>query len=332
MKRHILSAFYRETEYWPRKRRALRPRELHFPLEVWEQLKNSTDRELIELLDDDKIVVPVSSEVCKSWAPIFAHESLFHYYKAFYNYLAARSLYFGGMLHWIDITVYYAKFYLARSLAALVGKQSYMVRPNHRFHLPAIASVLGRGKNRGIAAYRVRLDVDMVTQTAVVTCDRERVSSHRDVWHDYGSLGVEDLDVFNLLYRLSGEGTDYLTEERNEENYSMDGYMQLDFNLDPSKFIDYFERDFVKADANRLYDLLSGDVLLAFSHQYGLFNSLGIKDLPIELDKFEHMINYCLPGSHAKDKLLMLCKDGFPTQDLWSVDGSDFYDERNRIL
>jgi len=44
------------------------------------------------------------------------------------------------------------------------------------------------------------------------------------------------------------------------------------------------------------------------------------------------MINYCLPDSEAKTKLLGLCSEGFPCESLHSHDGVHFADERGREL
>lgn len=336
--RDTLRSFYQGTDYWPR-RRALRPRELHVPLEIGEQLKKALEGKTLGH-KDSKLCFKLPADVCHSWAPIFLHESLFHFYKAFYNYLAARTLYFGGLLHWIEITTYYAKFFLARSLTTLVGRQSYVVDPTKSYYVREIALILGGEESKKPLPYRVRVQVDFASFEATITLDRGRVSSHRDVWEDYSHIPHESLGVYNLLHRLdhtstgfiTDNGPDYLSKERNEENYSFEGYMQLDFNLDLHGFKQYFKRDFVKHAANRLYDMLTGEVLLAFSRQYDLYRSLCVKDLPIEVEKFEHMITYCLPDSRVRDNLIQLCREGFPTRDLWSSDGDIFYDETGRAL
>lgn len=175
---------------------------------------------------------------CREIAPVLLHESLFHFYKAFYNYLAARTLYFGGMLHWINVTLYYASFYLARSVTVLLGRQAYRVtrkargdddqpKPNPIF-IPRIAKALKSKKDK----YRLRIDIDIERQEGQIVFDKEKVSSHEDVWNDYDEIIKEIQEDSELrLFPFNGN---YLKQSRNKENYSFEGYDHLDFHLYPT--------------------------------------------------------------------------------------------------
>jgi hypothetical protein len=327
-----LIEFYRGCDYWPAKSYPPRPRELHVPL-----LISSQGADLIkdsQVLGNNKgLKIALDADDCKTIAPVLLHESLFHFYKAFYNYLAARTLYFGGMPHWIKVTLYYARFYIARSITVLAGKQSYGVSQTthlnlrNRFFCKDIAEALTSITGKTTDTYRIRLEIDVNKKQGRILLDRERVSSHRDVWEDYKALNLE------FDYFFSGAYTpDYLMGERNEENYSFEGYWQLDFNLPPENFRSFFEGDWIKNSANTIYDSDSADVIIALSTQLRLFRNLQVERLPIEKEKFSYLIDYCLPNSEAKEHLLMLCEENFPTRDLNSEDGSTFYDEQGRSL
>ena len=328
---HVIE-FYKGTDYHSiRSGTIYRPSELHIPI----LLKRQEDviSEACKKSDGKKVIIPLTTEDCIELSPVVLHETLFHFYKAFYNYLAARSLYFGGMLHWIKITLYYSRFYFARSLTTLVGIQSYGVGGQDRFDIEnwsfdeRVSSALAT-KGKSVDWYRIKMDIDMPQKQGQITFDREKVNSHRDVWITYKSLNLEELAIYPIAYDVED-----LREERNEENYSFDGYFQLDFNLYMNSFKDYFERDYLKIGANTLFDEESGNVLVALSSLYRLLKDLNVNDLPIEKEKFTHMIKYCLPNSETKDKLLMLCDEGFPTKTLNYDSGSEiWFDEVGRKL
>ncbi len=328
-----LVSYYRSCEYWPRKHsKAPRPSELHTPLLVSD---NADEIVLKWTLANNKAVYTLDEDDCRGFAPVLLHESLFHFYKSFYNYLAGRSLYHGGLLPWIKVTLYYSKFYMARSVTALCGRQAYRVSRDHVYFAEKLAKALAT-KGKEPNAYSIWLEMDLERIGGRLLFDREPISSHEVVWNDYRSLSVRDVGLHRLLYEEEGESSltplNYLMKERYEENYSFDGYMQLDFNLSSQVFKDYFERDYLKTQADTLYDQESGEVLLAFCSQYGLYERLGLADLPIEREKFEYMIDYCLQPSQAKDSLLALCREGFPIRSLRSADGTSFYDEFGRYL
>jgi hypothetical protein len=90
---HIL-AYYDNCDYWPTtKGYPPRPSELNMPILVKKYLKKEVLSEACENVSGKKVQIPLDSDGCKAVAPIQLHESLFHFYKAFYNYLAARALY-----------------------------------------------------------------------------------------------------------------------------------------------------------------------------------------------------------------------------------------------
>lgn len=308
-----------------------RPSDLHIPYLLSKQTDAINDA--IKLgINDNKIVVPVLREDCKALAPVLLHESLFHFYKAFYNYLAARSLYFGGMLHWIVVTLYYSRFYLARSITTMLCLQTYQVNRQVRYDMKShffderISNVLKSTKP--VDHYRIRIEIDIKQNQGQITFDRNKVSSHKDVWDDYESLDLQSVGIYPVTYDI-----DDMKAERNEENYTFEGYYQLDFNLPTYTFKDFFQRDGWKADANRLYESESANVLLSFSSLFRLYKEFNIKNLPIEPKKFTYLIDYCLPDSQLKNNLLMLCNEGFPTESLnFNPDYEIFYDEKGRDL
>lgn len=329
--------FYNNCEYWPAIGLPFRPRELHIP-EFISQQGNKLIEEACQSVASGVVTINLSLDDCRVIAPVLLHESLFHFYKAFYNYLAARTLYFGGMLHWINVTLYYASFYLARSVTVLFGRQSYQVsrtvrgdneQPNPLFILQIAEALKTKGKQTD--KYRLRINIDSERQEGQIIFDKERVSSHDDVWKDYKAI-LEEIQEDSGLCLFPFNGS-YLKQSRNKENYSFEGYNYLDFNLYQSGFESYFERDhIIKKQANTIFDDLSGDIFVALSLQLNLYRKLQVDKLPIEREKFSYMIDYCLPESKAKEHLLQLCNENFPTQYLSSEDGSLFCDEQGRFL
>jgi hypothetical protein len=328
--------FYSSCDYWPVERSPLRPRELNIPIVI------SHDVETIEAAckfsNGKEIVIDLDSTDCLNLAPVLLHESLFHFYRAFYNYLAAKNLCFSGMSHWANITIYYAKFYMARSVTILTGHQSYEVtRTRHNHHksnfIEAVANTLYGAKEKGSGRYRVCLEIDISKSNGKIVFDKERISSHPDVWQDYESIEVENIGLHPLAEKDGEYRTGkYLREERNDENYSFNGYHHLYFNLPPKSFKVYFEENYTKSEANKVFDMMSGEVFLALSSQIRLYRKFNISQLPIEKEKLAFMINYCLPDSIVKERLLMLCDEGFPTRNIYSQDGDNFYDDEDRFL
>lgn len=334
-----LLAFYENCNYWAAQP-ALRPSQLHIPILIQRYLKKDILTSVSTMVSKQKINMSVDAADCQTLASVLLHESLFHFFKAFYNYLAARALYFGGLEHWIDITLYYAKFYLARSVTTLCGKQQYKVGQQDTFFMPEIAESLKNNRGKKPTTYRICLNIDIGLKQGQIVIDVGKISSHHDVWREYRKLPVTDIGLYRLL--LEGEGRndtvfgiplDYLIRARNKENYSFEGYWHLDFNVTSETFENNLKNyNYVRKFKNTIYDYRSGDVLLALSSQFRLFQMLRVDHLPIENNKFACMIDYYLPKSEAKEKLLRLCTEYFPTQMLYSEDGDIFYDEQNRAL
>lgn len=327
-----IKAFYDGIDYWPANSKPpYRPKELHIPIKlatIYNDLKNNINNE------DNRLILDLDSNLCRDLAPVLLHESLFHFYKGFYNYLAARSLYSGGMLHWINISLYYARFFFAKSISILAGKQSYSITKDKDFFIKDISNKLAGKKSP--QSYSMRLEIDLGNRCGKINFDRKGIKSHKIVWRDYSELNVENLGLFSLLPKVIRDNGEldiaFLSSDRNRENYSFDGYMQLDFNLPLRPFQQYFERDQIKNKANTIFDFDSSDVLQAFSSQLDLFKQFKIENIPIEKEKFSYIINYCLAESEAKRCLLMLCDEGFPTHELFSVDGDELYDNIGRYL
>ncbi|MBD3343133.1 MAG: hypothetical protein GF353_28810 [Candidatus Lokiarchaeota archaeon] len=206
--------------------------------------------------------------------------------------------------------------------------------------IDSIANLLTSSSGKVPKGYRIRLETDIINKKGKIVFDKNSVSSHRDVWDDYQKIDVASLGLHDLLMRVDGSlekrednfPVNYIISQRNENNYSFEGYAQLDFNLSQKSFEQYFERDFIKNNANIIYDFKSASVLLAFVSHLHLFRKLSIDKLPLEKDKFFYMIDYCLPDSLAKENLLLLCNEDFQIQNLYSADGDLFYDDQNRKL
>jgi hypothetical protein len=312
---------------------------MHTVLFLARGLEGKSATDLRNLRIDNRLEIPLVGAAVSTYAAVQLHEALFHFHKAFYNYIAARSLYYGGMEHWINISLYYAKFFLARALTTLLGSQSYSIRAgNPALEAFRIAATEALDRPSG-TLLRVVSDVDLQAREGVFRVDHRQVNSHKDVWTTYREiprdLGVEPLIYADHIYddgNPFGIPRDYLQRERNEENYSFDGYMQVDFNLPLENFDMYFERDHIKNIADTLYDPTSGDVLLTLSTLYHLLHSLNVDGLPLAADKLQHMVRYSMPEGDAKNKLLMLLDSGFDVTELHSPDGDTFYDQAGRTL
>ena len=325
-----LQSFYANTDYWPAKKRPRRPSELN--------LARAT-RDALHLDDtppsNGRIELSLEGDELVAVRPILLHEALFHFYKGFYNYIAARNLMEGGLLHWLNITTYYAKFYLARSVTTLLGKQSYQLHERS----PHFNEELARRLHENAQSYRMRLDLDLPGACGTLQFDRKPVRAHRDVWEDYRSL-PKSLELTFFVFpepllnddRPWGIPRDHLTRDRNEENYSFDGYFQLDFNLALPQFKQYFERDYLKEQAAILFDWHTSEVLKALSVLWHTFRDLSVEHLPVEREKLEHVVNYSMSEGEAKTKLLGLLQSGFEVFELSSYDGDTFFDQENRSL
>jgi hypothetical protein len=123
-----------------------------------------------------------------------------------------------------------------------------------------------------------------------------------------------------------------LSQDRNEENYSFQGYAQLDFNLPFATFTQYFERDYVKRGAGTLYDDASGEVLVWLATFFNFMKSLEVPNLPLTAEKLHHMVGYCLPASKGRERLLSLLSNGFDLESLSSTDGDHWFDQAGRSL
>ena len=342
--------FYHDCDYWPADA-VRRPRELHLPKLLSDIFSDNLiqNGEANDILHSNKkIEFEIDENNLMFLRSVMLHESLFHFYKGFYNYLAARNLYFSGMIEWIKITIYYSKFYFARSLTSLIGIQSYWVskKKNSMFDidnpifLNKIAKSLASSNGKIPKGYRIRIETDVINKKSKIVFDKNSVSSHHEVWSDYQNINIQKLDLHDLLIRVDGSlqtrednfPANYIISQRNEENYSFEGYAQLDFNLSPNSFEQFFKRDDIKDSANILYDFESSSALLAFATHLQLFRQLSVDKLPLQKEKISFMIKYCLPNSLAKEKLLLLCDEDFQIQNLYSGDGDVFYDNQDRTL
>ena len=135
-------------------------------------------------------------------------------HKGFYNYLAARNLYFGGMSSWIKVTLYYSKFYLARSILTLIGKSVYRVnRASSEDIFDRIASSKGfveeiakalvsKDGKRQINSYRIQLGIDISAKAGEIILDKKGLNHYQLEAGRFlgGRLEVDNLKTSILLY------------------------------------------------------------------------------------------------------------------------------------
>jgi hypothetical protein len=345
--RLTLIKFYDQVDYSHlREGNPARPSEWHIPI----QTSKFKERDLQAGLVDKEIRIELTPKATKAIRTTLLQESLFSFYKGFYNYLALRKMQDGGLEHWINITSYYSKLFFARSLNTLCGKQVYSIRSDKEYFNEAIFKVLEPNKYASLKSqlaakvasghkfdfttprflslqtYYLHLSINYTTKKAELnfsTQNKQRESSHGQIWKTYTDLNLDGLGLTSLLQTV-----DYheLIEERNEENYSFEGYRQLDFNLEESNFLGFFERDYLKDQNHLVYDDTSNMVFAAFCEQRQLFQDLNVKRLPIENYKFRSMIMYTLSDSEFRKKLLELCDKDFPISNEYTNELHDFYE------
>jgi hypothetical protein len=323
-------SFFNGTDYWLRTQR-LRPSAMHTPRFMYDALGDVTVDDVKDELREGALELELASESHAAYKGVLLHEALFHYYKAWYNYLAARTLYAGGFLHWIEITLYYSQFYLANAVVVLGGRSLYSVYPDDLHYVAALPRALGAKMN---GHYRVSTSL---SPDRIAFCiDRKRAESHRGLWQRYEGLPdileLQDMAGAKRVLARFGAKADYLSVERTKENYSFDGYAQVDFNLPMGTFEQFFERDLTKTYESKLYDDISAGVMLSLFEMYRLFRNFGVDNLPLEIDKHVYMIKYMLGESEVATNLCLLASEGFTVSALSSFDGDQYFDEAGRTL
>ena len=93
-------------------------------------------------------------------------------------------------------------------------------------------------------------------------------------WHRLGGLGLTSM--------LMDENVREIIDERNVENYSFDGYRQLDVNIPETSFLGFFERNYLKDQSHLVYDETSGSFFSAWCEIYNLLSELQIGELDRE--------------------------------------------------
>ncbi len=117
----------------------------------------------------------------------------------------------------------------------------------------------------------------------------------------------------------------HLSNERNLENYSFEGYKQLDFNLDIENFKAFFERDYIKKQSHLIYTSETAILLGVIGELYNLYRSLEVKNLPLEEEKLIFMCNYSLGDTEQSKKLVDLIKSAFPLNNKY-IDEYNWYE------
>jgi hypothetical protein len=326
MDRQDLINFYKDTNY---RRTSLsirgippRPSEWNVPLFIKKIYPENIDL-FKSSVSNKSIEIQLDNEDINYFKALMLHESLFNFYKAYYNYLCALKLYDGGLQHWIDITAYYAKLYMANSIIALTGNSRYVVNGNSGNFVEDIYKLVNpKGYNRNIetngkfveehAKYGIEINIDPSSSQGVlrIIANLGSGGSHSYIWNKYSEIDTTEFDITRMTY----DYPQHLSNERNLENYSFEGYKQLDFNLGMENFKDYFERDYIKNQAHLIYTSETAIILGLIGELYNLYNSLGVNNLPIEREKLIFMCEYSLGDTKQSKKLVDLIKSGFPQE------------------
>jgi len=340
--RQQLIDFYSQTQYDQfTKGLPPRPREGHLPIHIYQSLSKEDINKVFSNFITGKIITEeLTNDDLLNMRTTLLHESFFSFFKGYYNYLAAKRLYAGGLKHWIEITSYYSQLYLAKSLITLAGKQKYAIRSDRSFFIPEIFQIVNPNQYQkflnkyGTAnidyetekvSYSITLNVSFDSSPSTLIFDNTSVDSHRYVWEEYSKLDIDGLGMTNFLSPEIGFNHFDIIDFRNRENYSFEGYMQLDFNLSPQSFPQYFERDHIKDEAALLYDDKAGIVLEVIQQLYHLYQELKIIGNPVQIEKLKFMAEYTLDDSPAKYKLLDLCDQNLPLKNKYYKEAMEYF-------
>lgn len=322
--RQKLINFYKDTNYKETslsiRRIPPRPSEWNVPLFISKIYPDNI--ELFEKsLTNKSIEIELDQEDLNYFKALMLHESIFNFYKAYYNYLCALKMYDGGLQHWIDITSYYSKLYLANSIIALTGNSRYVVNGGNKNFVEEIYKLVNpNGYNRNIekngifvtdhARYGIEISIDPSLNEGVlkIITDLGSGGSHSYIWKKYSEINTIELGITRMTY----DYPQHLSNERNLENYSFDGYKQLDFNLETENFKDYFKRENTKIQSHLIYTSETAIILGVIGELYNLYEPLKVKNLPIEKEKMIFMCDYSLGNTEQSIKLVDLITSGFP--------------------
>ena len=316
MTRKDLIEIYKNANYQSLRASVPRPREWHLPIFIYQNFKDKKDY-FNQHLKGNKIEISLDKEDFQILIPTLLHESLFSFYKGFYTYLSAKNLYEAGALHWINITGYYAKLFLAQSINTICGKRKYVVKRDKYFFLNDVFRTLKPYKEiTNDSSYCMTLDFNISTQEGRILFSTDRFgSSHNQIWNAYAEIDHTSLGLTKMTYDdFMDKNPMHLSNERNVENYTFEGFMQVDFNLDLQNFSPYFDRALVKEEAELVYDDKLGIVLGIISEFHHLYKDFEIERLPIEPEKYKHMVQYMISNEVLREKLIDLVERGFPKE------------------
>ncbi len=311
--RKALLDYYKGTPYNEKIRRGLpaRIKDLNIPIIVKRIIElPSFDIRELQRKSKEKVLEITEHEI-EIFRVSLIQESLFAFYKAFYNYLAVLKLYSGCLDHWSKVTNYYSMFFLAKSLTTLLGKQEYYITPQNNYYSKKISKILERAGK----FYKLKIHLNLQERKGYVALSGQGVNSHKSVWKlyngiDHQSIGIYDL--FSVPKGLSLENiNNYYSNQRNAENYSFNGYRQLDFNLSTENFEQYYERSYLKKNSEYICDENLFPTVELFSDLFALFKEFDINNLPIEKEKFIFMAKEALCGMPVLEKLIDWINDDF---------------------
>ncbi|PWA04975.1 hypothetical protein DCC39_18515 [Pueribacillus theae] len=338
MKRKSLIDFYKETDYTTTSLSirgiAPRPSEWNVPLFIKNVYPTNIDL-FKKSFNNNQVEIELDQQDLDYFKALLLHESLFYFYKAFYNYLCALKLYDGGLQHWIEITAYYAKFYLANSIITLAGKSRYIVTGSSNNFVEEIYKLVNsKGYHRNInkngrlipshAKYGIEIEINPFINEGKLRIINNLGSggSHGFVWKKYLELHTEEFDITKMTYSYP----QHLSDHRNLENYSFEGYKQLDFNLEVENFKGYFQRDYIKEQSKLIYTSETAIILGVIGELFNLYEEFQVSKLPIEKEKLIYMCRYTLGDSEQSRKLADLIDSGFPSKNKY-LDEYYWYEE-----
>nr|WP_144922669.1 hypothetical protein [Paenibacillus bovis] len=338
MKRKSLINFYKKTDYTTTSLSirgiAPRPSEWNVPLFIKNIYPKNMDL-FKKSFKNNQVEIELDQQDLDYMKALLLHESLFNFYKAFYNYLCTLKLYDGGLQHWIEITAYYAKFYLANSIITLAGKSRYIVTGSSNNFVEEIYKLVNsKGYHRNVnkngsfipshAKYGIEININPFINEGKLMIINNLGSggSHGYVWKRYSNLQTEEFGITKMTYSYP----QHLSDHRNLENYSFEGYKQLDFNLEVESFKGYFERDYIKEQSNLIYTSETAIILGVIGELFNLYKEFQVRKLPIEKEKLIYMCRYTLGDSEQSRKLADLIDSSFPSKNKY-LDEYYWYEE-----
>lgn len=236
-------------------------------------------------------------------------------------------MYASGAEHWIKITIYYAKPFLAQDINTLSGKSSYVIREDKSYCDNNVLNALWKNRKRADnRSYLLEVDFDLDKGEGCLIFSRGRLNSHKEIWRNHTKLDLESLGLTKLTSEeIFDNDVMHLSRERNIENYSFESYKQIDFNLVIDNFKSYFARDYIKKEKDLVFDAKAGIVMGAITELYRLYNNLSVRNLPLELENHKYIASYMIQNEELKVKLLEFISGEFKNIEKYLREMDEYY-------